>query len=129
VADFVVELGAVVVVVTAVVGVETAPEVEPDVVPLEESLDEDDVEPAPDALEPAGALADAVVPGISLETTSPRTAVAPVARIATARDVARTLVPARSRRSALRRTTGSVRGEALMPGMSPCQPRIPPRVG
>jgi hypothetical protein len=105
VADLVVELG-VVVGVAAVVGDDTAPEVEPGVVPVEEVL----------AGELAGVLADAVVPGISLETTSPRAAVAPVARIATARDVVRTLVPARSRRAASRRTVGSVRGEALMPG-------------
>jgi len=108
VADFVVELGAVVA-VAAVVGVDV-----PDEVPVP---DTDDV------VDLAEVTAEAVVPGISLEITRPSTAAAPAARMATALDVRRTLAWARSRRCE------GILGEVLMTGMSPCQPRITRTVG
>jgi hypothetical protein len=107
VADFFVELGAVVVVVAAVVGVVALADVElPEESPEPvaalscEVLDEP-VPAVSDVVELTAVAAEAVavVPGISLETMRPSTAAAPVARIATALDVRRTLVLARSRRS------------------------------
>ncbi len=118
-ADLVVELGAVVVVVAAVVGVDALADGElPDEV-LDEVPDSD----ADDVVELTEVSAEAVVPGISLDTTRPSTAVAPAARMATAVDVRRTLVWARSRRC------DPMLGEVLTTGMSPCQPRITRTVG
>ncbi len=117
-ADFVVELGAVVV-VAAVGGVDVLGDGEPpDEVPVAE-LDDDVV-----AL--TGVPAVAVVPGISLETTRPSTTAAPAARTAAALDVRRTLVWARSRRWD---SGGGIRGEVDTTGMSPRQPRIPRTAG
>jgi hypothetical protein len=133
VADLVVELGAVVVGVAAVVAVD--------------ALDEVPVPDVDDVVELTEVSAAVVVPGISLDTTRPSTAAAPAARTATALDVRRTLVWARSRRCdsirPVRRGRCSDRcsdrlgqpsgdgipGEALTTGMSPCQPRITRTVG
>ncbi len=107
-ADFVVELG-VVVIVAAVVGVDV--------------VDEVPVPDADDVVELTEVWAEAVVPGISLETISPSAAALPAARMATAVDVRRTLVWATSRRCE------GILGEVLTTGMSPCQPRITRTVG
>ncbi len=99
VADLVVVLGAVVFVVAAVEA--TADEESSEELPAAVSWSEviDDVEWLPD-VDAVELTAEAVVPGICLETTRPRTAAAAVARIATALEVRRTLVVAVSRRLA-----------------------------
>jgi hypothetical protein len=95
VAEFEVDLGAVVVVVVAAAVPVVAAEAPDDPDELDEEA------PVPDVDDVEGdvarvVVAFAVVPGISLETTSPKPAAAPVATITTARDVRRTLAPARS---------------------------------
>jgi hypothetical protein len=101
----VVELGVVVVAVAAVEPLEDEevseelPEV--DVVSCCDELAEVERLPEPvEAVELTVVSADAVVPGISFETTRPRTAAAAVATMATAPEVRRTLVRAMSRRLA-----------------------------
>jgi hypothetical protein len=138
VADFDVELGALVVagvvavavgaaVVAAVVGVVAVGVVVGTVVGVVVSV--------------LWAVAEAVVPGISRETTRPRVTAAPVARTATVLDVQRTRDAATSRRCAAgapRPAAGAVTGpsiigpllgllggENLMTCMSPCESRGP----
>jgi hypothetical protein len=66
--------------------------------------------------------AEDVVPGISLDTTSPRTAAAPAATIATDVDVRLTLPRAVARRLEPDR---SLFDDSCMVGMSPCESRLP----
>jgi len=107
----VVVLGAVVVVVVfaaveATADAESSEEESSDELPDELVVswgDVLDVEPVPvvvGVVELTAKSAEAVVPGICLETTRPRTAAAAVARMATALVVRRTLVVAPSRRPA-----------------------------
>jgi len=132
VADFAVVVGVVVVGVVVVgvvvVGVEVAEVALDEAVPVADEAvpdeaDEDVVDVVCDALdselvpdvvgevEPTVVLAAEVAPGISLDTTSPSTAAAPMARIVTVLDMRRTRAPAMSRRWAAdrpRRVAGRV---------------------
>jgi hypothetical protein len=94
VAEFEVDLGAVVVVAAEVPVLDAEAPDDPD--ELEEEAPVPDVDDVEGDV-PGVVAAFAVVPGISFETTSPKPAAAPVATITTARDVRRTLAPARSR--------------------------------
>jgi hypothetical protein len=145
VADFVVELGALVVVVVgaAVVGVETglgpAEPVEVAVVPDVVAVLV--VAAVLVVVEATVLSADAVVPGISLEMTRPSAVVIPMARMVTALDTPRTRARALSRRAAASGPRAPVGlaaepagprpldDEVLMVGMSPCEPLGPRTAG
>jgi hypothetical protein len=144
VADLVVELGvvdAVVgVVVAAVAAVAAVAGVVVAVGAVCDAPDDDAVAEDVDAGELVEARAEAVVPGISLDTTSPSTAAAPAATIAVALETQRTRARASSRRVAPGRpggtfgrtggpTFGALVGSVVMVGMSPCEPADPRRVG
>jgi hypothetical protein len=133
VADLVVELGVVVAVVGLVVAAVGA-------LAVGEAPDADAVAEDDDVVELIVAWAEAVVPGISLDTTSPSNAAAPAATIAVALEIQRTRIRASSRRVAAARcgparcraegpTIGAPVGGVVMIGMSSCEPADPRTVG
>jgi len=125
VADFDVELGAVVAVVGATAT--EVPEV-PDTALADVSEDElvvDVVEGV--VLAAVRADTEVVIPGISGATTRPKAEAAPMARTATALDVRRDRASAPSRRA--RPSFTCLGGETLMVGMSPRESQDPRTAG